>query len=98
MQVGTAASGGPFFLHMGCPILPKPTSPQTSDFLRVMIRSVLVLGKDEAVPHGGRDMALDSEVGEEGGDLFATHIFGVAFVVKEDEAPGPFQIDFFGAN
>ena len=43
-------------------------------------------------------MSLDSEVGEEGGDLVAAHIFGVAFVVKEDEAPGPFQIDLFGAN
>ena len=37
------------------------------------------------------------EVGEEGGDFFGTHVFGVAFVMEEDVAFDPIFVVLFGA-
>ena len=37
------------------------------------------------------------EVGEKGFNLCGAHFGGVAFVVKEDIAPGPMSLGFFGA-
>jgi|GEM_PF-5340700 len=38
-----------------------------------------------------------NEVGEEGLDLRGAHVFGMAFVVEEDEALDPIHIGLFGA-
>lgn len=46
---------------------------------------------------GGGDVAFDGEVGEEGFDFRFSHIFKMAFVVKEYEAADPLNVAFFGA-
>ena len=51
----------------------------------------LVLGR-------GSDFALGGEVGDEGFDFGNSHSFGVAPVVKEDEAAAPVYIGFFSAK
>ena len=38
------------------------------------------------------------EVGEVGLYFVHAHIFGVAFIVEEDEAPDPFLVGLFGAE
>jgi len=47
---------------------------------------------------GGGDVAFDSQMGEEGDDFGRAQVFGVAFVMEEDEAFDPIHIGFFGAD
>ena len=47
---------------------------------------------------GGRDVAVNSQVGNESLDFGAAHFFRVAFVVEEDEALDPVQIGVFRAD
>jgi len=53
-------------------------------------RESLVLG-------GGGDVPFGGEVGEEGLNFGCAHLCRVAFLVKEDVAPDPIQVGFFGA-
>ena len=54
-------------------------------------------GADGLILGGGGGFAVDDEVGDELVDLGDTHFTRVAFVVKEDVCPNPFDVGFFGA-
>lgn len=43
-------------------------------------------------------MSLDREMGEKLGNFLLAHFVGVALAVKEDVAPDPIDVGFFGAN
>ena len=47
---------------------------------------------------GGGDAAVHSQVGEEGLDLGRSHLAGMAFVVKEDEAAHPVYVGVLGVD
>ncbi len=53
-------------------------------------------GVERLVLGGGGDVEVDSQVGEEGFDLGLAHPGGVLFVVEQDEAADPVQIDLLG--
>jgi hypothetical protein len=55
-------------------------------------------GVEGLVLSGGGDVVVDGQVGEEGGDFGRAHVFGVAFVMEEDEAFDPVHVGFFGAD
>lgn len=46
---------------------------------------------------GCGNVAFDGEVGEEGADFGCAHFCRMFFVVKEDIAPRPVNVDFLGA-
>ena len=52
-------------------------------------------GMQGAVLGGGGDLLVEGEVGEKGADLGGPHVFGVAFVVKQDKAFDPTEIGDF---
>ena len=47
---------------------------------------------------GGSDVEVYGQVGEEGFDFRGSHIFGMSFVVEEDEAFDPVDVGFLGAD
>jgi hypothetical protein len=55
-------------------------------------------GAERLVLSGRSDMALDGKVGEERGDFLFSHGVGVAFIVEEDEATNPVEINGLSAN
>jgi len=55
-------------------------------------------GAEGLVLRGRRDVAIDREIGEEFVDFRFGHLLRMAFVVEEDETPGPVVIGVFGAN
>lgn len=54
-------------------------------------------GIERLVLSGRGYILIFCEVGEKGFNLCGAHFGGVAFVVKEDIAPGPMSLGFFGA-
>ena len=46
----------------------------------------------------GREDASDGWVGEKGRDEDVAHVFGMAVVVEENEAPDPVQVAILGAE
>ncbi len=54
-------------------------------------------GAEGLILGGGGDVFLGGEVSEVVLDFLDAHVFGVAFVVVEDEAFDPFAIGLFGA-
>ena len=64
------------------------------------VKNVAVEEEDSAeglVLGGGGDMTLDGEMCDEGLDLIGAHVFGVAFIMKEDVAFDPVLVGLFGA-
>ena len=54
-------------------------------------------GADGLILSGGGGFPIHDEVGDELVDLCHSHFTRVAFVVKEDICPNPFDVGFFGA-
>src|SRR6185437_1702568 len=55
-------------------------------------------GAEGLVLRGRGNVAIDREIGEEFVDFRFGHLLRMAFVVEEDETPGPVVIGVFGAN
>ena len=55
-------------------------------------------GTESLLLGGCGDIFFNGKMGEEGLDLFDSHVFGVSFVVEEDVAFDPFLVGLFGAE
>ena len=44
-----------------------------------------------------RDPAVDGQMRQKGADLLGAHLFGMAFLVKQDKASAPANVSLFGA-
>jgi hypothetical protein len=54
-------------------------------------------GTEGLISGRGGDVLFDSQMGDEGLDLIGAHVFGVAFIMKEDVAFDPVLAGLFGA-
>ena len=55
-------------------------------------------GAERLILRGGGNVFIDSEVGQEGLHLGCAHVFGMALVMKEDEAFDPVGVCLTGAR
>lgn len=53
---------------------------------------------ERLILRGSGDVRLDRQVREEPPNLVGSHLGGMALLVKEDEAPDPVALGFFGAE
>ena len=44
------------------------------------------------------NLFVNGQIGKEGFDFCYTHVFGMAFVMKEDESPDPGDVGLLSAN
>jgi hypothetical protein len=67
----------------------------------LLVQDVLIEKQQSAerlVLCGGRNLAVNGQVGEEGCDVGSAHLCGVALAVKQHEALGPINVGLFGAE
>ena len=55
-------------------------------------------GTQRLVLRGGGDFLIHGQVSEKGFHFCATHVLGVALVVKQDKAFDPVRVGLFGAD
>jgi len=77
-----------------------PGAHQVNSFINVLLQDVTVQeenGREGLGLGGGGDVAVDGQVGEEGGDFGRAHVFGVAELVEVNKAFDPIDVGVFGA-